>query len=256
MNRLKNKTALITGGNSGIGAATALLFAREGASVVIMDRHIDNAPQLVRQTEQMGAALLALEGDVTKLEDCTAAVEYTVQKLGRIDILVNCAGVLDYNRSILNTSDELWDKTIAINQTGVFYLCREALKHMERQGCGSIVNISSAAAICSNSGASYTSSKYAVMGLSKNIAIQYAGTGIRCNVVCPGRTATPMNSDMEYFKQMDHDFMDICGRHMPRLPEKLPAEAQADAILFFASDDSRYCSGQWLLVDWGGSKHM
>ena len=256
MKRLENKTALITGGGTGIGAATAELFAQEGARLLIMGRNEKNLKNVSEKIAAMGGTALTFSGDVTKKEDCERAVQTLVDMFGSIDILVNNAGILDYNNSVENMTEELWDKTIAINQTGVFYLCRAALRHMERQAQGSIVNVASAAAICSNSGAAYTASKYAVMGLSKNIAIQYAGTGIRCNVVCPGRTATPMNSDMEYFKQMDHPFMEICGRHMPRLPEKMPPIAQAQAILFFASEESKYCSGQWLLVDWGGSKYL
>lgn len=256
MNRLKNKTALITGAGSGIGAATAELFAEEGACVLLMDINGENAERIACQIREKGGQAYVYAGDVTDRSACEAAVAMLVRITGRIDILVNNAGILDYNRSIESTSEALWDRTIAINQTGVFFLCRAALRYMEEQGSGSIVNVASVAAIASNSGAAYTASKYAVMGLSKNIAIQYAGTGIRCNVVCPGRTATPMNSDMDYFKQMDHPFMEICQRHMPRLPEKLPPSAQANAILFFASDEAKYCSGQWLLVDNGGSKYV
>ena len=256
MNRLENKTALITGAGSGIGEATAKLFAREGAKLLLMDLNAQNLQRVSDEIRLEGGTAAILPGDVSVCSDCEQAVDTLVGLHGRIDILVNNAGILDYNRSVLHTSEALWDRTLSVNQTGVFYLCRAALRYMERQGGGSIVNVASAAAICSNSGAAYTASKYAVMGLSKNIAIQYAGTGIRCNVVCPGRTDTAMNSSAEYFEQMDHPFMDICGRHMPRLPEKLPPSAQANAILFFASDESMYCSGQWLLIDRGGDKYL
>lgn len=254
--RLSGKVAFITGAASGIGRETACLFAREGAKVVLFDINKNDLHQVENEITVAGGEAISIIGDVTELQDCEDAVFGAVQHWGTIDILVNSAGILDYNCSVEHMEEKLWDKVVAINQTGVFFLCRAALRYMERQQYGSIVNVASMAAVSGNSGAAYTASKYAVIGLTKNIAIQYAGTGIRCNAVCPGRTATPMNSDMEYFRKMDHEFMEICGRHMPRLEEKIPPLAQAQAILFFSSDESRYCSGQWLVVDSGADKYI
>ena len=256
MGQFEQQVACITGGASGIGRATALKFAKEGANVVLVDCAQEELVRVAEEIRSMGGEALALAADVTSVTECNNVFQRIDQQFGRLDILVLCAGVLDYNRSVLHTDEALWDRTIAINQTGVFLYCREGLKRMERQGAGKIVIVSSMAGVSANAGAAYTASKHAVIALAKNIAIQYAGTGIRCNVVCPGRTDTPMNRSMEYFKQMDHEFMDICGRHTRRLPEKIPAEGQADGILFFASDASRHVNGQWLIVDDGSSKHL
>jgi NAD(P)-dependent dehydrogenase (short-subunit alcohol dehydrogenase family) len=178
------------------------------------------------------------------------------EKFGKIDILVTSAGILDYNASILKTERYLWDRMIAVNQTGLFYCCREALKYMEKQGSGSIVNISSVAGISGNAGFSYSASKHAVVALTKNIAIQYTGTNIRCNVICPGPVNTPMsNPSQEVLKQAeayyDAGFMEICGRHINKTPGFSDPIDQANVILFFASDMSSAITGQWLQVDKG-----
>lgn len=263
MGRMNGKYALITGGNSGIGAATARLFAREGAAgIAILD--IERAGEdfyvLERELSTQGVRSMAIPCDVTSSEQVRVAVERTVTAFGRIDASVHCAGVLDFNSSVLRTSDALWDRTVAINQTGVFYCCREVLRQMECQGEGSIVNISSVAGISGNSGAAYSSSKHAVVSLSKNIAIQYTGTGIRCNTICPGPTTTAMTkADPETLGEdglpndprFDTEFTHICHRHVDTSIGFLDAEDQARAILFFASDDARAITGQWLLVDKG-----
>lgn len=263
MERMKGKYALITGGNSGIGAATARLFAKEGAAgiaILDLERDREQFQSLARELSAQGTQTMAIPCDVTSSEQVKAAVDQVVSAFGRIDAAVHCAGVLDFNSSVLRTSDELWDRTIAINQTGVFYCCREVLRQMERQGKGAIVNVSSVAGISGNSGAAYSSSKHAVVSLSKNIAIQYTGTGIRCNTVCPGPTTTAMTEvkpemlgpdGLPNDPRFDTEFTHICQRHVDTSIGFLDAEDQAKAILFFVSDDARAITGQWLLVDKG-----
>jgi NAD(P)-dependent dehydrogenase (short-subunit alcohol dehydrogenase family) len=197
---------------------------------------------------------------VTQPELVRAAFRTAIDRFGRLDVLVNSAGVLDYNSSVLRTSDELWDRTIAINQSGLFYCCREALLQMEKQGEGAIVNVSSVAGISGNSGAAYSSSKHAVVGLTKNIAIQYTGTGIRCNAICPGPTRTAMTELREDERgedglpkdeRFDREFALVCQRHVDASVGFLEAADQAKAILFFASDDAKVITGQWIQVDKG-----
>ena len=251
MKRLQDKVAVITGGNSGIGAAVAELFAREGAKVVLVARRVEKLKEVKAGIEAEGGAALAVSADVTSLADCQRVFQETVRAFGRVDILVNNAGMLDYNNSVARMSDELWNTVIATNQTSVFQFCREALKYMEAQGSGSIVNVSSLAGVSCNSGAAYTASKCAVLAMTVNIALQFAGTGIRCNAVCPGQTRTPMVSDPAYYEQMDHAFMEACFRHIdPSVGESDPMD-QAAAVLFLASDEARGITGQWLLVDRG-----
>lgn len=251
MKRLQDKVAVITGGNSGIGAATAQLFAREGAKVVLVARRAEKLAEIKAAIEADGGQALAVSADVTSLEDCQRVFVETVKAFGRVDILVNNAGMLDYNNSVAKMTDELWNTVVATNQTSVFYFCREALKYMEAQGSGSIVNVSSLAGISCNSGAAYTATKNAIMAMTENISLQFAGTNIRCNAVCPGQTRTPMVSDPAYYERMDHEFMDACFRHLdPSVGESDPID-QANAILFLASDEARCITGQWLLIDRG-----
>lgn len=263
MERMKGKYALITGGNSGIGAAAARLFAREGAAgIAILDLKRDGASfcAVADELRNMGVQSMAVACDVMQPDQVRSAVESVVEAFGRIDAAVHSAGVLDFNNSVLRTSDELWDTTVSINQTGVFYCCREVLRQMERQGEGAIVNVSSVAGISGNSGAAYSSSKHAVVSLSKNIAIQYTGTGIRCNTICPGPTMTGMTEckpeetaedGLPNDPRFDREFTHICQRHVDGSIGFLDAEDQAKAILFFASDDAKAVTGQWLLVDKG-----
>lgn len=263
MDRMKGKYAVITGGNSGIGAATARLFAKEGAAgIAILDLKKEESrfDALAQELCAHGVQAMAISCDVTSSSQVKEAVSTVISAFGRIDTAIHCAGVLDFNSSVLRTSDELWDTTVAINQTGVFYCCREVLKQMERQGEGAIVNVSSVAGISGNSGAAYSSSKHAVVSLSKNIAIQYTGTGIRCNTICPGPTTTAMTEikpemagkdGLPNDPRFDTEFTHICQRHVDTSIGFLDAEDQAKAILFFASDDSKAVTGQWLLVDKG-----
>ena len=264
VNRLEGKYAVITGGNSGIGAATARLFAAEGAAgIAILDLEKPGADiQALAHSLAAGHAIdaFAVACDVTDPEQVRAAFKEVEQRFKRIDVLVTSAGVLDFNASVLKTSDELWDRTIAINESGLFFCCREALLQMEKQGQGAIVNVSSVAGISGNSGAAYSSSKHAVVGLTKNIAIRYSGTDIRCNCVCPGPTHTAMTElrddqrgpdGLPNDPRFDREFTEICLRQVDGTVGFLEAEEQAKAILFFASDDARAITGQWLQVDKG-----
>lgn len=264
MERMKGKYAVISGGNSGIGAATAKLFAKEGAAgIAILNRKHADRPgfdDFANELCEMGTDAVAIDCDVTDPKAVARAIEAAAARFGRIDVAVHSAGVLDFNSSVLKTSDELWDSTIAINQSGVFYCCREVLKQMETQGYGNIVNISSVAGVSGNSGAAYSSSKHAVVSLSKNIALQYSGTDIRCNCILPGPTVTPMTTPkpedigpdgLPTDPRFDHEFTHICQRHVDSSVGMLTADDQALAVLFFASDESKAITGQWICVDKG-----
>ncbi|MCR4443438.1 MAG: SDR family oxidoreductase [Peptococcaceae bacterium] len=250
MRRVEGKVALITGAGSGIGETTAKLFASEGAVVGLVARRENTLLRVKEEIEAEGGKAFYIVADVGTLEGCEKAVSSTVNEYGRIDILVNNAGITDQNRSTVNTTDEIWEKVIAVNQTGVFYMCRAALRYMEKQGAGVIVNVSSIAGVYGNSGAAYSASKAAVISLTKNIAIQYAGSGIRCNAVCPGRTPTAFNSP-EALEHFDKGMMEITRRHYDfSLPKTEPID-QAKAILFFACDESKAVTGQYLVIDNG-----
>jgi NAD(P)-dependent dehydrogenase (short-subunit alcohol dehydrogenase family) len=263
---MNGKFAVITGGNSGIGAACARLLAARGIDgVAILDINKNDGcfEALAGELTQKGIKAAAIQCDVTDALQVNRAMDQAVAMFGRIDIAINSAGVLDFNASVRNTSDELWDRTVAVNQTGVFHCCRAELSQMEKQGEngeGAIVNISSVAGVSGNSGAAYSASKHAVLGLSKNIAIRYVGTGIRCNTVCPGPTTTAMTTislaetgedGLPNDPRFDRAFTHICHRHVDTSIGFLDAEDQAKAIVFLASEDARAVTGQWIQVDKG-----
>ncbi len=248
--RLNNKVALITGANSGIGAGTALRFAQEGADLILCARRAEPLEEIARQCEVLGVKAIAIPTDVTIHADCTRAVEIAIRTFGKIDILVNCAGIVDKHRPISECSDEWWDHVIAIDQTSLFYMSKEVLPHMEQAKSGSVVNISSIGGVFGNSGIAYSSAKAAVIGMTKNIAIQYAPLGIRCNAVCPGPTPTPLNTP-DQVATFCLWFAERCAQHMDMSLPEATVEDQANAILYFACDESKAVTGQVLVVDNG-----
>lgn len=250
MEMLTGKVALITGGSSGIGAETARVFAKQGAKVAIFARGQEKLDKVAAELTALGAACLTIAGDVTKSADCTAAVEQVVKTFGRIDVLVNNAGAGDFHTTTEKCSDAFWDQMIALNQSSVLYCCRAALPHMRAQGSGSIVNLSAIAGVYGNAGVSYSAAKAAVIAMTKNIALQYTGTEIRCNAVCPGPTAVDrMDGREDAF--IDQEFFAITDRHMDSSIPFASAEDQANVIAFLASDLSRCITGQAIVTDNG-----
>jgi NAD(P)-dependent dehydrogenase (short-subunit alcohol dehydrogenase family) len=251
MKRLNNKVAIITGGNSGIGKATAELFCKEGAKVIIASRRKDRNQEVVDNITSQGGEITAIEADVSKKEDCQKIINMTIEKYGRIDILVNNAGIADKHKPISRCDEDWYDEVCKIDQYSVYYMTKYALVHMEKANAGSIINISSIGAK-GVAGISYSAAKAAVNSMTKNIALQYSPTPIRCNAVAPGPTPTELNSP-EQFKLFDMEFADACAKHIDITVPVSQAEDQAEAILFFASDASKAVTGQILYVDHGTS---
>jgi len=250
MHRLEGKVAIITGAGAGIGRCTAELFAREGAAVVLTARGPGRLAALESSICGAGGRALALPGDVRSSTDVRRVLDRAVAAFGRIDILVCNAGISDRHTPTVRVTDALWDEVVATNLTGVFYYCRETLKHMVETGSGSIVNVSSIGGKYANSGAAYSAAKAGVEALTRNIAIQYSGMGIRCNAICPGPTPTEFNTP-EKLATFDQEFREICAKHTDMSVGESEVIDQANAILFFASDESRYVTGQVLVIDRG-----
>lgn len=252
MGKLTGKTALITGANSGIGRATAILFASEGAHVVLVARRLDKLTEVEQEITAANGSARCVAADVSNMQDCAAAVSAAVAAYGQIDILVNNAGIADKHKPVTRCDAEWWDEVCAVNQNSVFYMTKEVLKNMEPAERGSIVNISSIGGVFGNSGIAYSAAKSAVIGMTKNIAIQFAGKGIRCNAVCPGPTPTALNTP-DKLAEFDLAFADICSAHMDTSLPEANVEDQANAILFFAGDESKAVTGQILIVDHGAT---
>lgn len=245
---LTGKVAAIVGASAGIGAEIARLFASRGAAVVLVARRAGLLAEVEAELRSKGCAALAVPGDVTD-PDCPRAVfSAALEAFGRVDILVNNAGISDHHWAAVRTSDELWDRVVAVNETAPFRFAREALTHMSARGSGSIINISSVGGVYSIAGAAYSTTKLALIGLTKNIAIQYSGTDIRCNAVCPGPTDTDM---LKQDVPMDEEMVEITGRRMDRTVAPCEPIDIANVVLFLACEESRFINGQCIVVDKG-----
>ncbi len=241
--RLENKTAIITGGGSGIGLSCAQLFAEEGANVVIFGRTKD---RLEKAAASIGEKALAVSGDITKIEDTDNLAKITIETFGQIDILVNNAGV--FEASPVHEMDEaIWNSTFETNLNGVFRLTRTALKQMLEQKSGSIINISSILSTIAIPGtAAYSASKGALDQFSRVIAVEYGKEGIRSNCVCPGMIETEMTEEM----RMDEELVAEIKKGYPLGRFGVPREV-AHTCLFLASDESSFITGAVVPVDGG-----
>jgi NAD(P)-dependent dehydrogenase (short-subunit alcohol dehydrogenase family) len=243
---------LITGGTSGIGEATALLFAREGAQVTVTGRDEGRGQRAVRTIEKNGGRAIFVRTDVRKAADCQNAVAETVRAFGRVDILFNNAGVF-YPHDALECSEEEWDEQIDVNLKGVFLMSKAALPGMVAQGRGVIINNSSGWGIVGGDEAvAYCASKGGVVLMTKAMAIDHGRQGIRVNCICPGDVETPMlplDAKMRGLKWEDY-LAGCASRPLGRIGT---VDEIAKAVLFLASDDSSFMTGAALVVDGGGT---
>jgi len=250
--RLQQQVALITGGTSGIGEATALLFAQEGARVALTGRNEKRGHAVTEAILKAGGHAIFLRTDVRKAAECERAVTETAKAFGRLDILFNNAGIF-YPHDTLECSEQEWDEQIDINLKGTFLMSKAALPGMIEQGRGVIVNNSSGWGIVGGDRAvAYCASKGGVVLMTKAMAIDHGRQGIRVNCVCPGDVETPMlPQDAKMRGQKWEDYIAGCAnRPLGRVGT---AEEIAKAVLFLASDDSSFMTGAALVVDGGGT---
>jgi NAD(P)-dependent dehydrogenase (short-subunit alcohol dehydrogenase family) len=260
MGRLDGRVAIVTGAGSGNGLAIAAAFAKEGALVAIGE-----------YSEERGAAAVArmdnaiyVKADVRAWEDIDRLVSQTITQFGRLDILVNNAGVLDGYATCLETSLELFEQVLAINLRGTFFGCKRALQEMVPNGYGKIVNIASVAGLVAlGGGLAYTTSKHAVIGMTRQIACEYGGQGVRINAICPGPIATNLRqTSTEILGAGAPDMNKGVGALPPdKLREIVPLGTRgapddvASMAVFLASPESDYVTGQTFVVDGGWLAH-
>ena len=248
---LKGKTAIITGGKSGVGGATALLFAREGANVIISARRQPALDEVAAKIKEEGGSVITVSADISKDEDCKNLMKTAMDKFGKIDILVNNAGVLDTGLAPVDKFDNVEaQKVISINQVGTMQCIRAALPYMTEGG--SIVNVASVAGVNGGGGAAYVSTKAAIIGITKHTALLLADKYIRCNAICPGTIVTPMTMNMKP-EQLDMRMMGAMSKHGDLKLKPCMAEDVANIIEFFASDSSKALTGQIVVSDFGAS---
>jgi NAD(P)-dependent dehydrogenase (short-subunit alcohol dehydrogenase family) len=250
--RLANKVALITGGTSGIGEASALLFAKEGAKIAIAGRNEKRGHSVTEQILKEGGSAIFIRTDVRKSEECHRAVDETVHAFGRLDILFNNAGIF-YPHTALDCTEEEWDLQIDINLKGTFLMSKSALPGMIQQGSGIIINNSSGWGIVGGDAAvAYCAAKGGVVLLTKAMAIDHGRQGIRVNCICPGDVDTPMLPEDARMRGLKwEDYLAGCSnRPLGRIGT---ANEIAKAVLFLASDDTSFMTGAALVVDGGGT---
>ena len=252
---LTGTVALITGGSRGIGAACARKLAALGADIaVVYAGNAEKANEVCAACEALGVRARAYQCNVADFDAVKQTVAAVKAELGSVDLLVNSAGITR-DGLVAAMCEADFDAVIGTNLKGTFNMIRHCARLFLRAGHGRIVNISSVGGVFHNSGFAYAAAKSAVIGMTRNMAMQFAAEGIRVNAVCPGGTKTPMIEAMNDPDQMlpcDKEFARITGRHFNTKLPMCTAEEQANAILFLASDEASGITGQYLVVDHGG----
>jgi len=249
--RLENKVAIVSGGGTGIGAATARLFATEGAKVVVTGRRAEPLQAVAAEVDGRAVA-----GDTSDDDHVRAAVAKARDEFGGLDIVVANAG-LGFGGAAADVDDERWQETLDVNLTGAFRLARAAIPSLVERGGGSIVLVSSVSALVSGTdGAAYVTSKAAMLGLARSIAVDYGPSGIRANALCPGWVETPMGDGSMESLMTKHgislgEAYRLVTQHIP-LRRPATADEIAACCLFLASDDSSIVTGTTLVADGGG----
>lgn len=246
MGLLEKKVAFVSGGGSGIGRAVAEAYAREGAKVVLSDINVEHGEETVKMIKDSGGEAFFVKGDSSSASDNKHMVEVAVSKYGRLDIACNNAGMGGPAKPTGEYEPDAWDRVIALNLSGVFYACRYQLEQMEKNGGGSIVNIASIhGQVAAPNSPAYTASKHGVVGLTKNIAAEYALKNIRCNAVGPGYIETALLKD-----NMTQDLMDAVAAKAP-MNRLGTAEEVADLVVFLSSEKSSFTTGSYIIADGG-----
>jgi 3-oxoacyl-[acyl-carrier protein] reductase len=243
--RLKDKVALITGGGSGIGAAVAQRFAREGAVVAIADVVPQGAQEVIAEITKNGGKAIFSPVDVRKADEVSAMIEHVVKELGRLDILINNAGVTRDNLCA-RMSEEEWDFVLAVNLKGTFLCAQAAYRSMRKQKYGRIVNTASVVVRGNMGQVNYSASKAGVIGLTRTLALEYARSNITVNCIAPGFIATPMSA------AMSDKVKELALERVPLNRMGTPEEV-ADLHLFLASEEAGYLTGQVIFLDGGVS---
>jgi NAD(P)-dependent dehydrogenase (short-subunit alcohol dehydrogenase family) len=252
MSSLTGRRALITGGASGIGKATAMLFAREGAAISVVDLDEDGGWKVARAVQDEGGRAVFVAADVTLDSDCRRAVQQTVSELGGLDILFNNAGIIR-RATVEELAEAEWDQVMAVNVKSIFLMSRYSVPVMANAGGGVIINTASGWGLMGGPrAAAYCASKGAVVLLTKAMAIDHGPQNIRVNCICPGDTDTPMLRDeaRQLGQSAERFLTEAADRPLGRIgtPDEI-----AQAVLYLASDASSYVTGTALVVDGGGS---
>jgi len=264
VNRLRGKIAIVVGAGQqpgegiGNGRAMSILFAREGAKVMLVDKNLDRAKETKSMIDKEGGESFVFEADITKEDNCQRLANKCVDVYGKIDILVNNVGIGTGDRKLVDLSEEAWDKIFDINLKGMFFVCKYVLPMMEKQESGSIINISSVAAVAAVRYVAYKISKSGVNSLTHQLAMKYAKNGIRVNAIMPGLINTPMAIEgiSKGSRMSKEDLIKMRNSMVPLKGGMGSAWDIANAALFLASDEAKFITSVILPVDGGQSSKI
>lgn len=253
MTRLQDKVAIITGGANGIGKAIATKYAENGAKVAFADFNEEALNSTVEEFKAKGYEAFGVKVNVAVEADVQRMVDDTVAHFGRVDILVNCAGVLDFMQAAHNVQDDVWQRVFDINVGGVMRGTRKVLPLFTAQGSGVIINLSSMAGVTGGRGGfTYTAAKHAVSGMTKNVASHYGAQGVRCNAIAPAQVDTGLTANLEGW---DMEGLGYATRGVSLMNRAAQPEEIANIALFLASEESSYINGVVLAADAGWSAY-
>lgn len=248
---LKHKVVVITGASSRMGRAITDSFAREGARVLAVAMGRKRLDELAARVAEHGGEVVPFVGDMTLKADIEGMIDEAVRRFGRVDVLINNAGLMDDYSPVGEFADAMWDKVLKLNLEAPAYAMRRVIREYEKQGGGVIINIASVGGLFGcRAGAAYTASKHGLIGLTKNTAYMYANKNIRCNAICPGSIKREVGSE-EFMEQLNETGKDIATKGLSLIDRPGESEEIADVAVFLASESSSYINGQALVVDGG-----
>lgn len=249
--KLQDKVAIVTGASSGMGRDIAYLFAKEGATVYAVARRVDRLEELANSSKELAGKIIPFGADLMKKEDAENMIDVAFKNQGRLDILVNNAGIMDDFSPVGEVKDEMLEKVFALNVYAPFYTSRKAIEIFLKQESGNIINVSSIGGLFgARAGATYTASKHALVGLTKNTGFMYAKNNIRCNAICPGGVDTEVGVG-EFMGNINETGMNIIMPNTAGNPRSGSGMEIATIALFLASEDSSFVNGQCIVADSG-----
>jgi len=248
---LKNKVVVVTGASSRMGRTICDMFSREGAHVLAVAMGRKRLDELAQYAARHGGEVVPFVGDMTIKADIEGMIDEAVRLFGRVDVLINNAGIMDDFSPVGEFDDEMFEKVLKLNLEAPAYAMRRVIKEFERQGGGVIINIASVGGLFGcRAGAAYTASKHGLIGLTKNTAYMYANKNIRCNAICPGSIKKEADRE-EFMDRLNESGKSIAEKGMSLVDRPGESEEIADVAIFLASESSSYINGQALVVDGG-----